>query len=51
MLSEGDKQLPILKALNSPSSRSFFFTALIGRGSTNLFFKFLNSLGRNAEMS
>jgi hypothetical protein len=51
-ISEGDRQLPVPKALNFFSSRSSSFTALAkGKRSINLFFRLLNSLNRNAGMS
>jgi hypothetical protein len=47
-----DKQFPALRALNSFSFRSFSFTVFIRKeGFTDPFFKFLDFLGRNAEVS
>jgi hypothetical protein len=51
ILQEGNRQLPALKALNSPSPRPSSFTVPFGEGSTNPFFKLLDSPGKNAEMS
>jgi len=51
ILSEKNGQLSILKVLNSFSSRPFSFTVLVGgERSTDPFFRFLDSLGRNAKM-
>jgi hypothetical protein len=48
---EKDRQFLALKALNSLSPRSFSFTVSIGReGSTNPFFKLLNSPDKNVEI-
>jgi hypothetical protein len=47
---ELDKQLPVLKILNSPSPRPFSFIIPVGEKSINPFFKLLNSLNRNAEV-
>jgi hypothetical protein len=51
-ISEKNRQFFALKALNSPSSRSFSFTILVKRERfTNLFFRLLNSSDKNAKMS
>jgi hypothetical protein len=48
LLSDG--QLFILKALNSFSSRLFFFIVSVGEGFIDLFFRLLDFSGRNAEL-
>jgi hypothetical protein len=45
-----DRQLLILKILNSPSPRPFFFIIPVGKRSINPFFGLLNSSNKNAEM-
>jgi hypothetical protein len=45
-----DEQLPILKTLNSLSSRPFSFTVPVGERFINPFFRFLDSPDRNAEV-
>jgi hypothetical protein len=47
---ESDKQFPAPETLNSPSPRFSSFTVPVGEGSTDSFFKLLDSPGRNAEM-
>jgi hypothetical protein len=50
-ISERDGQFPISGTLNFFSFRSSSFTALVkGERSINLFFRFLNSPDRNAEV-
>jgi hypothetical protein len=49
MLSDG--QFLVLRILNFFSFRSFSFTVPVGgEGFTDLFFRFLDSFGRNAEV-
>jgi hypothetical protein len=46
------KKIILLKALNSPSPRfSFFTVSVIKKESNNPFFRLLDSLSKNAEIS
>jgi hypothetical protein len=48
---ERNGQFFVLKVLNFPSPRPFFFTILIkGKGFTDPFFRLLDFLGRNVGM-
>jgi hypothetical protein len=45
-----DRQFPVLKALNSLSSRFSSFIVSVGKGFTNLFFRLLDFSDKSAEM-
>jgi len=45
-----DKQLSVLKVLNSFSFRLFSFIVPVGKRFTDLFFRFLDFFSRNTEM-